>query len=91
MSITQKLQDLLAPNLWHGTEQGLAFFRTRNGLHSFFVPLRVASRVIVGDRFFLKPLIPSLIRTRRMMLDGRIVRKFECAARTRVLTLIRVT
>jgi len=35
------VESLLASNLWRGTEQTLAFFRTRSSLHSFNVPLRV--------------------------------------------------
>jgi hypothetical protein len=75
------LENLLASSLWQGTEQTLAFFRTRRSLHAYFVPLRVASRVIVGDRFFLKPLIRSLIRTRRyyvLAISDNATRLFHC-------------
>jgi len=76
-----RLENLLASSLWQGTEQTLAFFRTRHGLYSFFVPLRIASRVIVGDRFFLKPLIRSLIQTRRyyvLAISDNVARVFHC-------------
>jgi hypothetical protein len=75
------LQDLFATDLWHGTAQGLAIFRTRRSFRPFFVPLRVASRVVVGDRFFLKPLTSCLTRIRRyyvLAISDNAARLFHC-------------
>lgn len=77
----EPVKDLLVAPIWHGTEQSVAAFRTRQGFHSFFVPQSVQPRAVAGKRFFLKPLIPSLTRTRRyyvIALSDNAVRIFHC-------------
>lgn len=75
------LDRLLVPDLWRGTEPAVAVFRTRSSFYSFFVPARIASRVIVGNHFFLKPLIPGLTRVRRyyvLAISDNAARLFHC-------------
>jgi hypothetical protein len=75
------LEALLSMDRPSGTEQSFAILRTRSGLHAFIVPLRVSSRVVVGGRFFLKPLIPCLTRTRAyyvLAISDNASRLFRC-------------
>lgn len=67
--------------LWHGTQQGLVIFCASGSLHAFFVPRCLPSRVIVGNRFFLKPLIACLTRIRQyyvLAISDKAVRLLHC-------------
>ncbi len=73
---------ILGSDMWHGTEQTFVAFSARGRIHSFFVPPRIGSRAVVGDRFFLKSLIPSLTRTRRyyvVAISDKAARLFYCS------------
>jgi hypothetical protein len=75
------IEELFTTEFWRGSERGLAVFRTGDSFHAFFAPYPVESRVIVGRRFFLKPLIPSLIDARAyyiLAISDNRARLFRC-------------
>jgi hypothetical protein len=48
------------PGFWHEQSDGLAVFVGASSFHHFSVPLDLSELVIVGEAFYLKPLLPLL-------------------------------
>jgi hypothetical protein len=58
-------------------DEGLALFISRRGCHRFNLPLPVREQVVVGNRFYVKPLLPSLVSNGRfyvLALSQNVVR-----------------
>jgi hypothetical protein len=90
-SLLGPLQDLQAdPSFWAPQEEGIALFRAPGFLKAFRVPSAFAERWLIGEHFFLKPLLPlvagddvfhvlALSRNQVRLLEatGRTVRRLE--------------
>jgi len=46
------------PSFWNAGGEGIAFFRAPGFTHSFHLAAAFADRCVIGDHFFLKPLLP---------------------------------
>ena len=68
------------PEFAKGLSEGLALFVTRDRLRSFRLPIRFQERVVVGNRFHLKPLVPIVAGNGQFLVlaaSARSVRLFE--------------
>ena len=59
------LQD---PSFWRGHAGGLAMFLSPSLLRYFRIPIEMNERVLVADRFHLKPLLPCVSRNQDFFL-----------------------
>lgn len=58
-SLTGPLEDLLGDSsFWNTQEEGMALFRAPGFTQVFHLSRAFAERCVIGDRFFLKPLLP---------------------------------
>lgn len=82
-------RDLLAPiselvrnaAFWRYQSDGLAIFRSPDSLRTQRLPFTVREFVSVGDRFYIKPLLPLLLHDVRffvLALSQNAVRLIEC-------------
>ncbi|MGF1496621.1 MAG: hypothetical protein ACFB8W_07330 [Elainellaceae cyanobacterium] len=53
---------------WRHQSQGLALFIGSDGLQEYRLPQRFEAQVMVGDRFYIKPLLPLLQNDGRFLL-----------------------
>lgn len=51
---------LLEPEIWRGQRGSLALFKTPTEYFGYHIPLGLPERVVVGNQFFIKPLVPLL-------------------------------
>lgn len=73
-------------DFWLNPASAFAGFLAGNGFRHYQLPLELDERVVVGDRFFLKPLLPLLVGDGRfwiLALSQQSVRLFE-ASMTRI-------
>lgn len=53
------IEDLAAdPSFWNTSEEGAALFRSPGFTRAFHLPRGFAQRCVIGEHFFLKPLLP---------------------------------
>lgn len=58
-SLLGPLEDLTTDlSLWNTQEDGVALFRSPGFTHAFHLPHAFAQRCVIGDHFFVKPLLP---------------------------------
>ena len=59
--LLEPMRDLITQSLfWQHQQGGLALYASDERLHILRLPLRLSERVMVGERFYLKPLMPLL-------------------------------
>ena len=71
----------LEPSLSIAPGQTFLAFLSRDKFRTFVVPLAIKPRLVYGDRFYLKPLLPCLARRRRyhiLAISENAVRLFRC-------------
>ena len=84
-----QVEDLLEPlrallgnqQFWLHASDGLAIFRSPKAFRSFRLPSSFKEQVVVGDHFYLKPLLPLLTYNGRfyiLALSQNAVRLLEC-------------
>lgn len=90
-SLLGPLEELLSDvSFWNTREEGLALFRAPGFLQAFHLPRAFPDRWFIGERFFLKPLLPlvasdglfhvlalSQNEVRLLAATGRTVRRIE--------------
>ena len=72
---------LIDPDCWGGTERSVVVFAADEMCRWFVAPLMLRSRVLIGNHFYLRPLLPSLVRQRQyhiLAMSENIVRLFSC-------------
>lgn len=79
--LLKPVRDLLPQDdFWLNPAAAFAGFLSDEGLRHYRLPMEVAERVVVGDRFFLKPLLPLLVGDERfyvLALSQKSVRLLE--------------
>lgn len=82
-SLLAPMQSLLhQPDLWPGVGQTLAAFLSDGVFCTFIAPLTLKPRLVVDNRFYLKPLLPCLIRPAHyhvLAISENVARLFSCA------------
>ena len=84
-----QVEDVLAPiralpedeRFWLHTSDGLAIFRSPGIFHTYHLPTGFNEQVVVGDHFYLKPLLPLLTNDGRfylLALSHNAVRLLAC-------------
>ncbi len=65
LALLQPVIDLDKEDFWQHQNEGLAIFLADGELYYYRLPLQVDERVVVGDRFHIKPLLPAMTGTVR--------------------------
>lgn len=82
-ALLNPVQELLdkPAHFWNHRDKGLAAFCSRQGVHVVDVPISLEPRVVVGDRFHIKPLLPLITDDTRfyvLLLAQRQIKLLKC-------------
>ena len=80
LNLLQPAMDLDQEDFWQHQDSGLAIFAANNFFHYYKLPLDFEESVLVGEQFYLKPLMPLLMSDGRfylLALSQKQIRLFE--------------
>jgi hypothetical protein len=67
-ALLQPIRDLADPDYLQQQNDGLALFRTHEHVAAFRLPIDFDERLVVGERFHIKPLLPMFTKNGRFYL-----------------------